>query len=409
MHKNKISIGWNAVLVAILLTSSAWAATERPLHNFGLTLDDGQDPQASLISDANGNLYGTTYAGGGQRSGTVFEMIPNGSGGWTERVLHNFGVGPMDGKAPQAPLVFDGSGNLYGTTADGGTNNVGVVFEMTPNGHGGWTEFRIHNFGAGADGTRPEAGLIFDNSGNLYGTTHSGGTHSAGTVFEVSPNGSGGWTEKVLHNFGADQDDAREPEGGLTFDGAGNLYGTTVAGGNLNQGTAFELSPNGSGGWTERVIHNFGHGDDGDSPQGFSLIFDASGNLYGTTNTGGTNGAGTVFEMSTNGSGGWTEKTLHFFGVGDDGQEPTSSLVFDTQGNLYGTALLGGTNQVGVVFKMAPNGSGGWAETVLHNFGTGDDGAYPSAGLIIDSMGNLYGTTSAGGIQTDGTVFEVTP
>jgi uncharacterized repeat protein (TIGR03803 family) len=406
---NKLSIRWNAIFTVLLLTSSVWAATERPLHNFGLTQHDGQDPMSSLIFDAAGNLYGTTYSGGTTGSGTVFEMTPNGSGGWTEKVLHNFGIGDMDAKTPEAPLVFDGSGNLYGTAVDGGTNNVGAVFEMTPNGSGGWTEFKIHNFGNGDDGARPEAGLIFDAAGNLYGTTHAGGTHGAGTVFELSPNGSGGWTEKVLHNFGADQDDGQGPEGGLVFDSAGNLYGTTVAGGNLDQGTAFEMTPNGSGGWTERVIHNFGRGDDGNSPQGLSLIFDSAGNLYGTTNTGGTNDAGTVFEMTPNGSGGWLEKTLHFFGNGFDGNGPTCSLIFDTNGNLYGTTLLGGTNSVGVVFKMTPNGSGGWTESVMHNFGTGNDGAYPSAGVILDGMGNLYGTTSAGGIQTDGTVFEVTP
>lgn len=409
MRMNRMAMKLILAMAMFLLASSAWAATERPLHNFGLTNTDGQDPQASVIFDTAGNLYGTTYSGGSLGFGTVFEMMPNGSGGWTEKILHNFGIGDMDGKAPQAPLVFDSAGNLYGTTGDGGSNNVGVVFEMTPNGHGGWTEFKIHNFGSGEDGARPYAGLIFDKAGNLYGTTHSGGTHSDGTVFELIPNGSGGWTEKVLHNFGADQNDGQDPEGGLIFDSAGNLYGTTVAGGNIGLGTAFEMSPNGSGGWTEKVLHNFGHGEDGNSPQGLSLIFDSAGNLYGTTNTGGTNNAGTVFEMTPNGSGGWTEKTLHFFGSGNDGNGPTCSLVFDTSGDLYGTTLLGGTNDSGVVFKMTPNGSGGWTETVVHNFGTGNDGSLPPGGLVIDGTGNLFGTTSSGGIQSDGTVFEVTP
>ncbi|MGA8876241.1 MAG: choice-of-anchor tandem repeat GloVer-containing protein [Candidatus Korobacteraceae bacterium] len=409
MHSNKVFTALSVSLAAILLTSSGWAATQRPIHNFGLTNTDGQDPQAGLIFDAAGNLYGTTYSGGSLGFGTVFKMTPNGSGGWTEKVLHNFGIGVMDGKTPQAPLVLDDSGNLYGTTIDGGTNSVGVVFEMSPNGGGGWTEFKIHNFGNGEDGSRPEAGLILDGTGNLYGTTHSGGTHSAGTVFELTPNGSGGWTERVLHNFGADQDDGQDSEGGLIFDSAGNLYGTTVAGGNLGLGTVFEMTPNGSGGWTEKVLHNFGHGEDGNSPQGLSLIFDGAGNLYGTTNTGGMNNAGTVFEMSPNGSGGWFEKTLHFFGNGNDGMGPTSSLIFDANGNLYGTTLEGGTNGAGVVFEMMPNGSGGWTEIVLHNFGAGDDGAFPQAGVILDGAGNLYGTTGAGGIQSDGTVFEVTP
>ena len=407
MHTNRITTGVTAIAAVILLSSSLWAQSESVLHNFGLTDTDGQDPMASLIFDASGNLYGTTYAGGSLGSGTVFEMIPNGKGGWTERVLHNFGVGDADGKAPAAPLVFDAAGNLYGTTVDGGTNSVGAVFEMTPNGKGGWTEFKIHNFGAGEDGTRPEAGLIFDNAGNLYGTTHSGGTQGGGTAFTMTPYGSGGWTEHVIHNFGIGENDGLNPEGGLVFDSAGNLYGTTVGGGNLGLGTVFEISPNGSGGWTEQVLHNFGHGNDGNSPQGYNLIFDKAGNLYGTTNAGGTFDAGTVFEMSPNGSGGWTETNVHFFGRGFDGVGPTSGLVFDSNGNLYGTTVEGGTNEVGVTFEMTPNGSGGWLEHVTHNFGVLNDGAYPQAGVILDSAGNAYGTTGAGGVYTDGVVFEV--
>lgn len=222
---------------------------------------------------------------------------------------------------------------------------------------------------------------------------------------------SSGWaaTQRPIHNFGLTNTDGQDPQAGLIFDAAGNLYGTTYSGGSLGFGTVFKMTPNGSGGWTEKVLHNFGIGEDGNSPQGLSLIFDGAGNLYGTTNTGGMNNAGTVFEMSPNGSGGWFEKTLHFFGNGNDGMGPTSSLIFDANGNLYGTTLEGGTNGAGVVFEMMPNGSGGWTEIVLHNFGAGDDGAFPQAGVILDGAGNLYGTTGAGGIQSDGTVFEVTP
>jgi len=408
MESNTCSIGVRTILTVILLTGGL-AATERTIHNFGLTNIDGQDPQAGLIFDNAGNLYGTTYSGGSHGQGTVFVMIPNGSGGWKEKVLHNFGAGTNDGTVPQSELVFDGNGNLYGTTNTGGTHNVGVVFKMTPNGQGGWTEIVLHNFGNAQDGARPQAGLVIDGNGNLYGNTYGGGTHGDGTAFELTSNGSGGWTERVLHNFGISSNDGKNPSADLIFDASGNLYGTTVGGGNVGSGTVFELIPNGSGGWAEKILHNFGHAQDGDSPQGGALIFDAMGNLYGTTNTGGTNNGGTVFEMSPNGSGGWTERTLHNFGSGIDGTGPYCGVVFDNQGNLYGTTVEGGRNSVGIVFKMIPNGDGTWTETNLHTFGTGNDGAFPQAGVIVDGAGNLYGTAGAGGTQGDGTVFAVTP
>lgn len=407
--RSKTLLAASRAILTVILTTGVLGATSKTIHNFGLTNIDGQDPQAGLIFDNTGNLYGTTYSGGSHGQGAVFEMISNGSGGWTTRILHNFGAGSNDGTVPQSDLVFDSNGNIYGTTNAGGTHDVGVVFEMTPNGQGGWTEKVLHNFGNAEDGTRPQAGLIIDSNGNLYGTTFGGGTRGDGTAFEVTPNGSGGWTERVLHNFGTGAHDGVNPSADLIFDAAGNLYGTTVSGGNLNSGTVFELIPNGSGGWTETVLHNFGHAQDGDSPQGGALVFDTMGNLYGTTNTGGTNNAGTVFEMSPNGSGGWTERTLHNFGFGFDGNGPYCGVVFDSNGNLYGTTVEGGNNSVGVVFKMTPNGDGTWTETKLHNFGTGNDGAFPQAGVIVDSAGHLYGTAGAGGTQGDGTVFQVTP
>jgi uncharacterized repeat protein (TIGR03803 family) len=395
------------IFVVMLTLMSAWAATERPLHNFGLTNNDGSDPQAGLIFDHAGNLYGTTYSGGSLADGTVFEMTPNGSGGWTEKVLHNFGISDTDGTIPQSDLVFDGSGNLYGTTNTGGSYGDGTVFELTPNGRGGWIEKVIHNFGRGRDGTRPQAGLVLDNVGNLYGTTYAGGTQGEGTVFEVSPNGHGGWTERVIHNFGISDNDGEKPAADLIFDSSNNLYGTTMGGGSLGSGTVFEMSPDGAGGWTERVLHNCGITiRDGKIPQA-GLVFDSLGNLYGTTSAGGTNNGGTVFELSPNGSGGWAGKTLHNFGFGFDGVA-AYGLVFDPAGNLYGTTAEGGNNNAGVAFEMTPSGSGTWTERVLHNFGTGNDGAFPQAGLVIDGAGNLYGTTGGGGIQGDGTVFVVT-
>ena len=415
MQANRLMLGLRMLTIRITLATIAatlfaasGGASEKVIHNFAVADTDGYFPLANLVFDGAGNLYGTTQEGGSEGFGTVFEMTPNGSGGWTEKVLHNFYISRSDGQTPFAGLVFDRDGNIYGTTEQGGSRAAGVVFEMTPNAGGGWTERVIHNFGVGEDGRSPEAGLIFDGAGNLYGTTVLGGTEGDGTVFEMTPDGSGGWRERVIHNFGMG-DDGQQPYASLIFDGAGNLYGTTGGGFFGGYDTVFEMTPDGSGGWTEKVIHNFGMGDDGQQPNA-SLIFDGAGNLYGTTYYGGTENDGTVFEMTPNGSGGWSERVLHNFGISnDDGRQPYAGLIFDGAGNLYGTTVLGGTEGDGTLFEMTPNGSGGWTDKVRHNFGMGNDGVHPHASLIFDGAGNLYGTTEIGGSRDDGTVFEVAP
>jgi uncharacterized repeat protein (TIGR03803 family) len=242
----------------------------------------------------------------------VFELTPAAGGGWTEQVLHRFpDDNGTDGTAPVAGLIIDAAGNLYGTTSSGGTLFFrGTAFELTPAAGGVWTETVLHSFGNGTDASEPRAGLIFDAAGNLYGTTAVGGTGSncifgCGTVFELTPAAGGGWTEKVLYSFNANGTDGYSPEAGLIIDAAGNLYGTTYAGGTSSGcapygcGTVFELTPAAGGGWTETVLHNFGNGTDGSTPFA-GLIFDAAGNLYGTTYYGGTgaNEGGTVFEFT---------------------------------------------------------------------------------------------------------------
>jgi uncharacterized repeat protein (TIGR03803 family) len=404
-----------AICTMVLFATHICAASEKTLHAFGAGLD-GAFPNASLVWDADGNLYGTTTNGGSLNRGTVFELTPNGSGGWTEKILHNFGSG-LDGASPlNSTLIWDANGNLYGTTSAGGTHSdAGTVFEMTPNGTGGWTEKVLHNFGSGNDGTQPESGLIWDKAGNLYGTTEYGGTGTScatfgcGTVYELTPNGDRGWTERVLHNLGVGLD-GQFPKAGLTFDAAGNLYGTTWKGGVYSVGMVFEMTPNGSGGWTERALHNFGlTKNDGQYPKA-GLIFDAAGNLYGTAGEGGSHDfSGTVFELTPDGSGGWTEKILHNFGSGLDGAGPESGLIFDGNGNLYGTTVGGGSVSLGAAFEMTPNGSGGWTEFLLHNFGVGTDGYSPQQGLVFDNAGNLYGSASEGGTYGQGTVYEITP
>src|ERR1019366_2789841 len=317
-----------------------------------------------------------------------------------------------DGNYPYAGLIFDAAGNLYGTTVQGGTYNYGTVFELTPAAGGGWTEKVLHNFNYnGTDGAYPYAGLIFDAVGNLYGTTDGGGTYSYGTGFEVTPEAGGVWTEKVLHNFNYNGTDGANPYAGLIFDVVGNLYGTTQGGGTYSYGTVFELTPAAGGVWTEKVLHNFNNnGTDGAYPYA-GLIFDAARNLYGTTEVGGTHNDGTVFELTPAGGGSWTEKVLHNFNNnGTDGADPRAGLIFDAAGNLYGTTYVGDTYNYGAVFELTPAGGGSWTEKVLHNFNNnGTDGAWPYAGLIFDAAGNLYGTTAGGGTYGGGGGFGVTP
>ena len=378
------------------------ASSEQVLYAFQGGKSDGGAPLAGVIFDSSGNLYGTTYAGGTYNGGIVFELTPN-NGQWTEKVLHTFQ--PKYGDRPTAGLIMDSAGNLYGTTYYGGAYGYGTVFELTPN-NGEWTFKLLHAFiNNGKDGLSPVAGLVFDASGNLYGTTALGGSSNLGTLFKLTLN-NGKWIYKVLHSFSG-KDDVNQPQAALIFDTAGNLYGTTY-------GTVFELIPSG-GKWTEKVLHHFKHnGYDGYASVA-SLIFDTSGNLYGTTGLGGTDsscddfvGCGTVFELTPN-NGKWTEKLLHSFHGKGDGALPRAGLIFDAAGNLYGTTGGGGYSNdgYGVVFELTPN-DGKWTETVLYTFSGRDDGSTPAAGLIFDKAGNLYGTTEDGG-GGSGTVFEVTP
>ncbi|MGA9355104.1 MAG: choice-of-anchor tandem repeat GloVer-containing protein, partial [Terriglobales bacterium] len=271
--RNKFSVGSKGTLLAMLtltlLATSVCADGEKILHRFGKG-SDGAYPYAGLIFDTSGNLYGTTFFGGAQEAGTVFELAPKAKGGWTEKVLYSFGGG-TDGANPYASVVFDAADNLYGTTYQGGDYTSGTVFELTPNGSGGWTEKVLHSFGNGTDGADPYASLIFDTFGNLYGTTYQGGVYGLGTVFELTPK-RGGWREKVVHSFGAGTDGAN-PYASLVFDAAGNLYGTTYQGGVYSSGTAFELTPKGGGGWREKILYSFGNVPDGADPYA-SMVFD---------------------------------------------------------------------------------------------------------------------------------------
>ena len=404
------------VIVTLMLAPGAWGQSKfKTLYKFKGG-KDGNSPQAGLVFDQAGNLYGTTVFDRAYPHGTVFELTPNPDGSWKESVLYTF-TGGNDGRKPYAGLIFDQAGNLYGTTSGAGTYGHGVVFKLTPKSDGSWTESVLYSFTGGNDGFAPFAGLIFDRAGNLYGTTFGGGIFNCGgggcgVVFKLTPNADGSWTESVLHSFLAS--DGTYPEAGLIFDAAGNLYGTTISGGADNGGTVFKLTPKSDGSWTESVLYSFTGGNDGRESRA-GVIFDQAGSLYGTTQLGGS-GVGVVFKLTPNANGGWTEKVLHQFTGGKDGAGPVAGVIFDQAGSLYGTTTEGGNlncgsgRGCGVVFKLTPNSNGGWTESVLHAF-IDRAGAFPWAGVIFDAAGNLYGTTYGDRLSgtPPGSVFEITP
>jgi uncharacterized repeat protein (TIGR03803 family) len=374
------------------------AQTLTVLHSFKCP-PEGCSPQSDLLRDAAGNLYGTAAQGG---NGEVFKVTATG----TEKILHTF-TGGADGGNPRAGLIRDTTGNFYGTTYSGGASGDGIVFKLT-----GSTLTVLHSF-SGTDGAHPAAALIRDSTGNLYGTTFYGGgdvSCSCGTIFKIDPTG----TESVLYSFTGGTD-GKFPAGRLLLDPAGNLYGTASQGGIVNCGrfnlsgcgVVFKLDP------TDQLTtpYTFSGNSDGGQPQA-GLIRDSSGNLYGTAFAAGdlnricaqNNGCGVVFQLSPTGQ----QTVLHMFSNGTDGANPAGDLIRDAAGNLYGTTKLGGGGTsigFGTLFEIQSGGG----EVILHTFTGNADGGDPVAGLIRDSAGHLYGTTTAGGSATQGVVFRLTP
>jgi uncharacterized repeat protein (TIGR03803 family) len=396
-----------AFALAVILANVSWAATYKKLYNFtGGT--DGGDPATSLTFDASGDAYGTTASGGEYDLGTVFMLTPSG----LETVLYSF-TGAGDGEDPHGGVILDSAGNLYGTTVAGGFGGFcggegcGVIFELSRVG-GGWVETTPNSFKCLNDGFGPGSGLAFDSAGNLYGTTPDGGAHSNGVVFELSPTAHG-WRYKVLHAFTGDKDGAVGSLGPLLFDGAGDLYGVTEIGGTYGAGAVYKLSPTPGGGWKTTALYDFKGTPDAANPYG-GLIFDKAGNLYGTTYFGGANGMGAVFQMIPGPSDTWQENVLYSFQGGTDGSLPTSTLAFNAAGNLYGTTSTGGrpSCDCGTVFKLTL-ARGSWNEKIVHLFGVGRDGSSPTYGLTLDQAGNLYGTTPVGGTGGQGIVFRIAP
>ncbi len=372
--------------VSVVVSSGQPAASYAVLYSFA-TGADAQNPQAGLIQGSDGNLYGTTDAGGASGEGSVFMITPDGA----ETVLHSFANDGSDGSHPQAGLALGSDGNFYGTTLTGGTKGGGTVFKITPTG----VETVLHSFANdGSDGFSPEAGLIQGTDGELYGTTASGGTKNFGTVFKITSAG----VETVLYSFtNSASGDGDEPWAAVVQATDGNFYGTTAIGGLAGKGTVFKMTPAG----VVTVLYAFANGVANDGVHPRSLVQGTDGNFYGTTAAGGANNQGTVFKITPAGA----ETVLYSFGSGSDGQDPEVGLIQGSDGNFYGTTQKGGPNGGGIVFEITPAG----LETLLHSFAGGNDGQSPQGPVFQATDGNFYGTTYSGGTDGVGTVFKIVP
>ena len=424
------SLVGSVVLLALLCSNAeARAAREKVLHTFAYNRK-GANPFGNLVFDPAGNLYGVTISGGGNNQscsenwcGAVFKLAPNADGKWRETLLHAF-KGGRDGAYPNG-VTRDSASNLYGTTTAGGndlcTGGCGLAFELIPTGSGEWSEKILYRFRP-EGGTVPYGGLTTDSAGNLYGITESGAL-GFGAVFELMPTGGGKWEERVLYAFTGARDGAYA-SGNLIFDAAGNLYGAAYRGGDLacfapyGCGVIFELERSGVDKWREKVLHVL-TGPDGDGANG-SLVFDAAGNLYGSAYQGGPADKGIIFELTPQPDGKWKRKVIHKFWGGGNGSYPNGGLVLDTAGNLYGTTDRGGKVKGdaasgyvfggGAVFELKPIRRGNWKEVVLDDFNRDvKDGLNPEFGVTLDNAGNVFGTTFSGGVGNAGVAFEVTP
>jgi len=399
-------------LILLLLTPSLHLlgqAHETVLHSFG-SAGDGEYPNGGLVF-VSGSLYGTTVGGGSFKGGTVFELSPGSGGGWIETILYNFcqSQGCPDGVGPEAGLIADSAGNLYGTTVGGGAYDGGTVFELSPERGGNWSQSIIWSLGEAGDGSGPSERLTFDTAGNLYGVA-GGGPLGGGVVFKLS-SGSSGWTESVLYSFcqtgGRKCTDGAAPGGGVSFDKVGNIYGTTSAGGFYNDGVLYELTPPTQGGvWGENVLYTF-LPESGVNPLS-KVNFDSSGNAYVTASGGkGSATCGSVMRFTPQAGGGGT-KTSVLFGLGDIACGPRSGVFIDPKnGTIYGSATSGGSEGGGSIYKIV-----GHTLSQVYGFcslANCADGELPDGSLTADRDGNLYSNTNRGGEYGFGVVFELTP
>ena len=428
MHRNPASNdsgltttwSWSTAALTIVLTApfliflssitftvqSMQGQTLQVIHNFS-GMGDGNIPESGLTMDADGHFYGTTAYGGTNNCGVVFSLTHVASG-WILKPIHSFTDSP-DGCVPYGRVVIGPDGTLYGTTNGGGGARWGTVFHLWPPSNAGssavtaWNESVLYSFASGDDGASPEGDLTLDPAGSIYGTTTRGGSYGQGVVYLLTLS-DGRWTETpICATVGV-------PRGGVIFDRAGHLYGVGNGGGQYGAGEIYRLSRS-EPSWTKRTLYSFpGLPGTGYQPEG-GLIMDSSGILYGTTAGGGTGGGGTVFELAPTVPG-WYFNSLYDL-VGP-GAGPVEKLAMGPDGSLYGTTEDDGAYGKGSVFKLKPM-NGGWTYTTLHDFTGGSDGGYPISGIVIDSAGNLYGTAYAGGTGQGcyagacGVVWEITP
>ena len=397
--------------IAIIATPAAQAQTYKVLYSFTGGAD-GSQPQAGLTIDMAGNLYGTARGGGSDGYGAVFGL-KNGGSDWAFSTLYSF-RGGSDGATPAGRVALVADGTLYGTTNqgfNGGGNGCGTVFHLRPSATAPksapapWNETVIYRFTCGSDGGNPQGDLTFDQLGDIYGTTWNEGGSGDGTVYELSPSANG-WTVTTLYS--SVNGHGVYAYGGVVFDKSGSLYGVFYSDSifGVGYGVVYQLLPSRTGSWKEHTLHQFTGGSDGGFPVG-GLIVDSFGNLYGTTTDYGSGGGGTVFELTPANSA-WIFNVLYSFSPGSgDGDNPEDKLAMDAAGNLYGTAANEGLYGFGSVFKLTPS-DGGWTYTSLHDF-TGSDGGTPVSNVIFDANGNLYGTTLSGGSYGWGVVWQITP
>jgi uncharacterized repeat protein (TIGR03803 family) len=399
--------------MTILAGPAAQAQTFTVLHSFSGA--DGAGPEAHLTLDNAGNIYGTASSDGDNDGGTAFKLSKR-NGSWIFAVLHDLYQNPVDDAAHG--MIFAPGGILYGSTRSAGGLGLGTIFGLRPPAtfcasvSCPWTETVIYPFQGGSDGCGP-GDIIFDHTGNIFGAASDNLCASWGTVYELTPSG-GNWTNNLLYTFSG-QDGALPADAALAMDTSGNLYGTTdyTRGSGFSYygfGTVYQLANSGSG-WTHTTLHTFTDTPDGAYPEG-GVIVDGSGDLFGVTPRGGDFAAGTVFEL-TPGSGNWAFNIIYSF-TGVAGCGPSAPLTMDSAGNLYGVTSCGGDYGRGTVFKLAPSGPG-WIYSTLYAFTGGSDGSHPSAGVVLDASGNIYGTARGGGNHNDcngegcGVVWEITP
>jgi len=395
-----------ATLLFVIALSVTTAAATTTDVIFSFEEDEGEYADTDLETDSAGNIYGTTVLGGDFGSGTVFQLTPT-PNGWVHTVLYSF-TGGVDGGEPYKGVTLDRDGNLYGTAVTGGSGNCeggcGVIYKLT-NRKGTWTQKVVHAFTGGDDGSGPGSRVTVDRAGNIYGMTPTGGAYGLGTIYQIRPPSTGALTFKVIHAFTGGADGSNGSAGRMILRD-GRLYGAATTGGNQGSGVVFELTPKAFGEWNFKTIYTFQGQPDGSFPYG-ALLFDPSGNIYGTTYYGGANGIGAVYELSPQPVGEWTEDLIYSFQQGPDGNSPISNLVFDKAGNLYGTTSEGGLGS-GTIFKLSPVG-GNWTETVVHAFEGPPDGGFAYNGMVVDVFGNFYGATVHGGENNDGSVYKFTP